>query len=55
MNEIVNNILKEKLYELEQVKLNLDLKINELSIGRDELSIRSCEDIEKLLEDLLKI
>ena len=34
MNGIVNNMLKEKLDELEQVKLNLDLKINELSIER---------------------
>lgn len=32
MNGIVNNMLKDKLDELEQVKLNLDLKINELSI-----------------------
>ena len=34
MNGIVNNMLKDKLDELEQVKLNLDLKINELSIER---------------------
>ncbi len=34
MNGIVNSMLKEKLDELEQVKLNLDLKINELSIER---------------------
>ena len=32
MNGIVNNILKDKLDELEQVKLNLDLKMNELKI-----------------------
>ena len=32
MSGIVNNMLKDKLDELEQVKLNLDLKINELSI-----------------------
>ncbi|HBG7256460.1 recombinase family protein [Clostridioides difficile] len=32
MNGIVNNMLKDKLDELEQVKLNLDLKIKELSI-----------------------
>ena len=32
MNGIVNNMLEDKLDELEQVKLNLDLKINELSI-----------------------
>lgn len=32
MNGIVNNMLKDKLDKLEQVKLNLDLKINELSI-----------------------
>lgn len=34
MSGIVNNMLKDKLDELEQVKLNLDLKINELSIER---------------------
>lgn len=32
MNGIVNSMLKNKLYELEQVKLNLDLKMNELKI-----------------------
>ncbi|EAA0009769.1 TPA: recombinase family protein [Clostridioides difficile] len=32
MNGIVNNMLKDKLDELEQIKLNLDLKIDELSI-----------------------
>lgn len=32
MNGIVNNMLKDKLDELEQVKLNLDLKMNELKI-----------------------
>lgn len=32
MNGIVNNILKDKLDELEQVKLNLYLKMNELKI-----------------------
>ena len=32
MSGIVNSMLKDKLDELEQVKLNLDLKINELSI-----------------------
>lgn len=36
MNGIVNNMLKEKLDELEQVKVNLDLKINELSIERTD-------------------
>lgn len=36
MNCIVNNMLKEKLDELEQVKLNLDIKINELSIERTD-------------------
>lgn len=36
MNGIVNNMLKDKLDELEQVKLNLDLKINELSIERTD-------------------
>lgn len=34
MNGIVNNMLKEKLDELERVKVNLDLKINELAIER---------------------
>ena len=32
MSGIVNNMLKDKLDELEQVKLNLELQINELSI-----------------------
>ena len=32
MSGIVNSMIKDKLDELEQVKLNLDLKINELSI-----------------------
>lgn len=32
MNGIVNNMLKDKLDELEQIKLSLDLKIDELSI-----------------------
>ena len=32
MSGIINSMLKDKLDELEQVKLNLDLKINELSI-----------------------
>ena len=32
MNGIVNSMLKEKLDELEQVKLNLELQIKELSI-----------------------
>lgn len=32
MSGIVNNMLKDKLDELEQVKVNLDLKINELAI-----------------------
>lgn len=36
MSVIVNNMLKEKLDELEQVKLNLDLKINELSIEKTD-------------------
>lgn len=36
MSGIVNNMLKEKLDELEQIKLNLDLKINELSIERTD-------------------
>ena len=37
MNGIVNNTLKEKLDELEQVKLNLDFKISELSIERKDI------------------
>lgn len=37
MNGMVNNVLKEKLDELEQVKLNLDLKINELIIENKEI------------------
>ncbi|MBY1093674.1 hypothetical protein KWX54_17990, partial [Clostridioides difficile] len=32
MNGIVNSMLKDKLDELEQVKFNLDLKMNELKI-----------------------
>lgn len=32
MNDIVNNMLKDKIDELEQVKLNLDLQMNELNI-----------------------
>lgn len=32
INGIVNNMLKDKLDELDQIKLNLDLKIGELSI-----------------------
>lgn len=32
MSDIVSNMLKDKLDELEQVKLNIDLKINELYI-----------------------
>ena len=36
MSGIVNSMLKDKLDELEQVKLNLDLKINELSIERTD-------------------
>lgn len=37
MNGIVNNMLKDKLDELEQVKLNLDLKMNELKIENKSL------------------
>ena len=37
MNGIVNSMLKEKLDELEQVKLNLDLKISELSVERKDI------------------
>lgn len=32
MHRIFNSILKYKLYELQQVELNLESKINELSI-----------------------
>lgn len=32
MSDIVSNMLKDKLDELEQVKLNINLKINELYI-----------------------
>ena len=35
MSGIVNNVLKNKLDELEKVKLNLELKINELSVESD--------------------
>ena len=45
MSGIVNNMLKDKLDELEQVKLNLDLKINELSIENNGVvSIDITED-----------
>lgn len=37
MNGRVNNMLKEKLDELEQVKLNLDLKMNELRIENKDI------------------
>ena len=37
MNGIVNNMLKEKLDELEQVKLNLDLKMSELKRENKEI------------------
>lgn len=45
MNGIVNNMLKDKLDELEQVKLNLDLKMNELKIeNKVEDSVCVTED-----------
>lgn len=45
MSGIVNNMLKDKLDELEQVKLNLDLKINELSIESNDVdSVDTTED-----------
>ena len=45
MSGIVNNMLKDKLDELEQVKLNLGLKINELSIENNGVeSIDITED-----------
>lgn len=37
MNGIVNNMLKDKLDELKQVKLSLDLKMNELKIENKEV------------------
>lgn len=37
MNGIVNNMLKDKLDELEQVKINLDLKISELRIESKDI------------------
>ena len=37
MNGIVNNMLKDKLDELEQVKLNLDLKMSELRIEHKDI------------------
>ena len=37
MNGIVNSMLKEKLDELEQVKLNLDLKMSELKRENKEI------------------
>ena len=37
MNGIVNNMLKDKLDELEQVKINLDLKISELKIEHKDI------------------
>ncbi len=37
MNGIVNNMLKDKLDELEQVKVNLDLKMSELRIENKEI------------------
>ena len=45
MSGIVNNMLKEKLDELEQVKLNLELQIKELSIESNSAeSINITED-----------
>ena len=45
MSGIVNSMLKDKLDELEQVKLNLDLKINELSIESNSVeSVDITED-----------
>lgn len=37
MNGIVNNMLKDKLDELEQVKVNLSVKLNELKIENDSI------------------
>ena len=45
MSGIMNSMLKDKLDELEQVKLNLDLKINELSIESNSVeSVYITED-----------
>ena len=45
MSGIVNNVLKNKLDELEKVKLNLELKINELSVESDDVvSVDITED-----------
>lgn len=45
MSGIMNSMLKDKLDELEQVKLNLDLKINELSIESNSVeSVDITED-----------
>ena len=45
MSGIVNSMLKDKLDELEQVKLNLEVKINELSIESNGVkSVNITED-----------
>ena len=49
MNGIVSNMLKEKLDELEQVKLNLDLKMSELKIENKEI------DTVCITEDQIKV
>ncbi|MFQ9309270.1 hypothetical protein [Paraclostridium sordellii] len=39
LNAIVNNMLKDKLDELEQVHLNLDFKMNELKRENKALDV----------------
>ena len=45
MSVIVNNMLKEKLDELEQVKLNLDFKINDLFIETNPIPVKTAMNI----------
>ena len=52
MSGIVNNMLKEKLDELEQVKLNLELQIKELSIESN--SSESINITENQIRDMFK-
>ena len=56
MSGIVNNVLKNKLDELEKVKLNLELKINELSVESDDVvSVDITEDQIRSMFGSLKI
>lgn len=50
MSGIMNSMLKDKLDELEQVKLNLDLKINELSIESN--SVESVDITENQIRNM---